>query len=270
VLLHLIADYGVGDLAFAEVQQRLGRELPQAQVVPTPVAPFDTLAAGFCIAQLALTEGPDDRIVFHNVAPRHDSSDPRPENEGEQFTVGELPGGILIVGPNAGYSLSFVADEVTRLDYLRAPAAGSQFRSRDFLPAVVAELAGGERRSVGDRVPREHVPAIPDRTIVYADGYGNLKTSIVAAPVAVGKRVLVRIAGVAATAIVTDGTFEVAEGELALAAGSSGWLNRSQDRIQIHELFLRGGSAAARFGHPGVGARIELGPAADEESPRQG
>jgi transposase len=55
VLVHLVADYGMGDLAFAEVAQRLVQHLLDAQVVLTPVPAFDTLSAGFCIAQLALT-----------------------------------------------------------------------------------------------------------------------------------------------------------------------------------------------------------------------
>ncbi len=59
-LIHLVADYGAGDLAFAEVVQRLALALPGAVVHPTPVRAFDTLAAGFVVAQLALTDGPPD------------------------------------------------------------------------------------------------------------------------------------------------------------------------------------------------------------------
>jgi hypothetical protein len=61
-LVHLVADYGPGDLAFSEVVQRLALALGGAVVQATPVAAFDTLAAGFCVAQLALTDGPDDRV----------------------------------------------------------------------------------------------------------------------------------------------------------------------------------------------------------------
>lgn len=74
MLVHLVADYGVGDLAFAEVSQRIVRALPEAWVHSVPVAPFDTLAAGFCVAQLALTDGPTGRLVVHNVAPRRDQT----------------------------------------------------------------------------------------------------------------------------------------------------------------------------------------------------
>src|SRR3712207_396534 len=123
MLVHVVADYGpAGDLAFAEVTQRLVAALPPAVVVATPVGPFDTLAAGFVIAQLALSDGPRERVVFHNVAPRRDETDAREANEGERFTVGETADGTLVVGPNAGHSLAFVRDAMS-LHYLDVPAA---------------------------------------------------------------------------------------------------------------------------------------------------
>ncbi len=48
MLVHIVADYGQGYLAFAEVVQRLKFYLPDAEPVLTPVPPFCTLAAGFC------------------------------------------------------------------------------------------------------------------------------------------------------------------------------------------------------------------------------
>jgi hypothetical protein len=54
MLVHIVADYGHGDLAFAEVAQRIKLPLPDAEAVAVPVPPFATLAAGFCVAQLGL------------------------------------------------------------------------------------------------------------------------------------------------------------------------------------------------------------------------
>ena len=257
-LIHLVADYGPGDLAFAEVSQRLALSLQDAVVHPTPVRPFDTVAAGFVVAQLALTDGPADRLVLHNVAPRHDQRGPRPANEGERFCVGRTHAGVLVVGPNAGWSWSFCAEELQSLSYLEVPSSGSQFRSRDFLPAAAAQLADGDADAVGGRVPSEHVPELPQRAVAYVDGYGNLKTTIDQAPAPVGVRVLVRIGEVAATATVSDGTFSVAEGDLSLAPGSSGWATRAGGRRGFFELLLRGGSAAQRFADPTPGTPIEL------------
>jgi S-adenosyl-l-methionine hydroxide adenosyltransferase len=256
MLVHVVADYGpAGDLAFAEVAQRLILALPGATVVAVPVAPFDTLAAGFVIAQLALNDGPGKRVVFHNVAPRRDETDPRESNEGERFTVGQARNGTLVVGPNAGHSLAFVRDEMP-LHYLDIPAAGSQFRSRDLLPAAVGRLVTEDRGVVGEPVPSEAIPPMQADVVAYTDGYGNLKTTHRAPPASSGQQVLVRIGAASATAIVSDGTFAVAEGELTFAPGSSGWPLADGSKRRFFELFLRGGSAAALLGHPRTGTRI--------------
>ena len=256
MLVHVVADYGpAGDLAFAEVAQRLAAAVPAATIVPTPVGPFDTLAAGFVIAQLALNEAPAGSVVFHNVAPRRDETYARRANEGERFTLAEGTGGTMVVGPNSGHSLSFVRDEMS-LSYLDVPAAGSQFRSRDFLPAAVGRLVEGDRGAVGDPVPADLVPEVPADVVVYTDGYGNIKTTLAEPPAANGERVLVRVGYAATTAIVSDGSFSVAEGELALAPGSSGWSRGDGSDRRFLELFLRGGSAAARLGHPPSGTPV--------------
>ena len=46
MLVHVIADYGHGDLAFAEAVQRVKIHLPDAEPVLLPVPEFSTLAAG--------------------------------------------------------------------------------------------------------------------------------------------------------------------------------------------------------------------------------
>lgn len=61
MFINLIADYGSGDPAFAEVAQRLLMVLPQAQLNLISVPPFSTLATGFWIAQLGLNPGPKER-----------------------------------------------------------------------------------------------------------------------------------------------------------------------------------------------------------------
>jgi hypothetical protein len=155
-----------------------------------------------------------------------------------------------VVGPNSGYSLSFCAPELLSLHYLTVPASGSQFRSRDVLPSSLPALIAGEGDVIGANVPRQRVPEPPGFAIAYVDGYSKLKTTIDDAPAAIGARVLVRIGETSATAIVSDGGFAVAEGELALAPGSSGWRSHAGHWRIFYELFLRGGSAAQRFGSP--------------------
>src|SRR5918998_6009252 len=109
MLVHIIADYGpAGDLAFAEVVQRLRLYLPDAEPVLTPVPPFATIAAGFCIAQLGLNEAPVGTIIYHNVAPREDDAEARANNAGERLAFARLPTGGRGVGVNPGPAFSFV------------------------------------------------------------------------------------------------------------------------------------------------------------------
>ena len=105
MLVHRDADYGHGDLAFAEVAQRTRLHLPGAETAPGPVPPFATLAAGFCVAQLSLNPAPPGAVVYHNVAPREDEGEVREGNEGERLACVLLPNGV-----NAGYAFSFVRD----------------------------------------------------------------------------------------------------------------------------------------------------------------
>lgn len=257
MLVHLVADYGLGDLAFAEVRQRLARYLPDGDVVHTPVPAFDTLSAGFCIGQLALAEGPADRIVYHNVAPREDTDDPRPGNEGEQLVVARMPEGVLVVGPNSRYAFAFVRDSAKSMHEVVVPESSSQFRSRDVFPALLANLAAGDDGVLGAPVRQDLVPEVPERTVVYVDGYGNLKTSWTTPPAEVGARVRVRIGSVEGEAVVSDGTFSVPAGETSFAPGSSGWPARDGER-RFYELFARGASAAELFGRPTAGASVQV------------
>lgn len=263
MLLHVVADYGAGDLAFAEVCQRLAVHLPHARILTTPVPSFDTISAGFCVAQLALNPGPDERVVFHNVAPRADVAEARSGNRGEELVCARLSDATLVIGPNAGHSFSFVADEALELRHVALDRLGSQFRSRDYFPELVGRLAGGDTSSLGEAVTAGSVPAVPPANVVYVDGYGNLKTSWSVAPVPIGQIVEVDIAGQRALATVTDGSFEVAAGELAFAPGSSGWPSRAGGSRRFYEVFLRGGSAAARFGNPRAGAGVQVRPLGD-------
>jgi S-adenosylmethionine hydrolase len=256
VLVHLIADYGHGDLAFAEVRQRLARHAPDAEVFVTPVPPFDTLSAGFCIAQLALTDGPSGRVVYANVAPRSDEPDPRPGNQGERLVAATCPNRVTVVGVNSRHSFSFLRG-VAPIREVHVGDAGSQFRSRDLFPEVVAAIAHGDESRLGTELDPDLIPPAPERAVAYVDGYGNLKTTWVEAPAASGTEVEVTIGDTTTGAVVSDGTFEVGEGDLSFAPGSSGWSTPSGD-LRFFELLLRGGSAAERFGHPGAGASVEV------------
>ncbi|MEU8235990.1 SAM-dependent chlorinase/fluorinase [Actinoplanes sp. NPDC048967] len=256
MLITVVADYGTGDLAFAEVRQTFAELLPEARVEALSVPPFDTVGAGFCVAQLAFGSGPADRVIYANVAPRQDEEQPREDNAGERLVAARLPSGVLVVGVDSGASLSFLADEGVPLHAVKVADAGSQFRSRDVFPAAVAGLVRGDDDLLGDVVP---IGPAPRRTVVYTDGYGNLKTSWFEAPAETGTTVRVRIGDAEAEAVVSDGVFAVPAGQVSFAPGSSGWPSGTGgDMRMCYELLARGGNAAQLFGHPPAGTPVEI------------
>src|ERR671916_1451418 len=260
MLIHIIADFGAGDLAFAEVVQRIKLFLPDAEPVLTPVPPFSTLAAGFCVAQLGMNEAPAGTLIYHNVAPRQDAEEARRDNEGERLAFARLPTGVRVVGVNAGETFSFVRDAAEELRWASVPAEGSQFRSRDLFPEAAADIALGHPGALGEEIDPTATPGVPENRVAYIDGYGNLKTTIEhgALDIEPGASVRVRVGTEELTAAASAGSFGVEEGELAFAPGSSGWAKRGGEKVRWMELFLRGGNAWEAFGRPDVGAGVEI------------
>jgi S-adenosylmethionine hydrolase len=232
MLVHIIADYGPGDLAFAEVVQRIKNSLPDAEQVLTSVPPFATLAAGFCIAQLGLNEAPAGTLIYHNVAPREDDDQARAGNAGERLAFARLPTGVRVIGVNASYSYSFVREVAEDIRWAAVAAEGSQFRSRDLFPQTAAAIALGHPDALADPIARQDIPPVPEQRIASIDGYGNLKTTIKR-----GERkktdssIRVRIDDVEQEAVMSDGSFDVKPGQLAFAPGSSGWTTPRGEEI---------------------------------------
>ncbi|MDP8952847.1 MAG: SAM-dependent chlorinase/fluorinase, partial [Actinomycetota bacterium] len=147
------------------------------------------------------------------------------------------------------------------LRWASAGTGGSQFRSRDLFPEVAAAIASGRPDGLAEEMPTSEVPDVPAYRFAYADGYGNLKTTIksgAGATPASGSVVRVEIGGTELEATASDGSFGVEEGELAFAPGSSGWRDASGEEVVWMELFLRGGSAWEEFGRPPLGSGIKV------------
>lgn len=260
MLVHIVADYGQGDLAFAEVVQRLKIHLPDAEPVLTPVPPFCTLAAGFCIAQLALNPAPPGTIVYHNIAPREDDEASRADNAGERLSYALLQTGVRVIGVSAGHVLSFIRDEAETLRWAAVEDEGSQFRSRDLFPEAAASIALGRPQALAEEIDARNIPDVPPARIAYIDGYGNIKTTIRfdRSQFPPKTTLAVQINGITHEAVVSDGTFGVKPGQLAFAPGSSGWKTKNGNTIRWVEVFLRGGNAWDRFQRPQIGAELQL------------
>jgi len=127
-------------------------------------------------------------------------------------------------------STTSLGGRLGRAHAVELPDGGSQFRSRDFFPALLAELAAGQERSLGGPLDSGAIPPVPEEAVVYVH-----------------------------TATVSDGTLAVADRELSFAPGSSGWSLAPGQERRFYELLLRGGSAAELFGGPAAGARVLLG-----------
>jgi S-adenosylmethionine hydrolase len=245
--IQLIADYGTGDPAFGEVVQKLQSLAPGVIVFETAVPSFNTIATGFWTAQYALVNSTPNMIIYTNTAPRKDDKESRKDNEGEHLVYALLKNGAKVVGVNAGYCFSFIKDEIASFYKVNVANKGSQFRSRDFFPEAVIGIAQENEKYIGEELDIQEIPSIPTNRIAWVDGYGNVKTTVRQSDMKKfksGQPLLVTLGSMKRTAWYSDGTFNVREGELAFAPGSSGGKNRHM------ELFLRGLSAWKEFGKP--------------------
>ena len=259
-LIHMIMDYAPGDLACAEVTSALAAQIPgDYHWHVTSVPSFDTVSTGFVLAQLGSQSEalrPKDTLIYANCAPRKDRREARSNNEGEGLLLGVLRSGVKVIVVNSGHSLSFVKNDLAELWTLNVDAGGSQFRSRDNFPRLVGQVARGEEGFLGERLnPEDVIPEPPAASIGYIDSFGNLKTTIrsddaLVAKLQAGQRITIEIGGVKMTATVAAGSFNVQEGDIAFAPGSSGHDNK------FWEVFQRGGSAWHTYKKPRPGTPI--------------
>ncbi len=227
---------------------------PDEYVQTTSVPAFSTIATGFWIAQYSLHNPASDLAVYANTAPRKHDSSRQAENCGEKLVYAELANGVPVFTVNSGHSLSFVRDAIQNLYEVETSDSGSQFRSRDFFPEAIAGIMEDDQKYVGRKLDPSAIPNIPDRRIAFIDGYGNIKTTVRESELCLktGTRLDISIDGKVLDARYEDNTFEVGEGELSFAPGSSG------GEEAFLEVFLRGGSAAKKFGSPEAGDKIEI------------
>jgi hypothetical protein len=260
-LIHLVCDYAPGDLAWAEVFSAFSALLPEdVRMNLMSVNSFDTIATGFAVGQLGSAESrlrPDGLIIFANCAPRKDLKNARLNNEGEGLLFLTLNNGVQIIAVNSGYSLSFIKNDIQEVWTTNAEEQGSQFRSRDFFPQIVALAARNDYTFIRQRLEPSVINDPPKQVIAYVDSFGNLKTTYRTGDPAIegltaGSRIKVRIGAIVRTATVSTGSFSVMEGDLAFAPGSSGHDKR------FWELFQRGGSAWHEFNRPSTGTKVVL------------
>ncbi|MFH1430440.1 MAG: hypothetical protein ABIG71_02865 [Candidatus Uhrbacteria bacterium] len=267
--LILIADYGDDDLASTEAVLATRRQTTvdfTVDVVAT--RPFNTIHTAFLLDQLHRGV-PSDRgseyTFFLNTDPRTQTEDGVHAAEGAPLVIATLDSGVRVVTPNAGLCLSLVRNRITSLALAHCDAAGSQFRSRDLFPTVVAAILNGDTASVtGNLLSIERVPTMPpDFVLLHTDNYGNMKTSFTARDreklgLTWGAEVQVHFAGKSMRVPVVENIFAKPAGTLVFAPGSSG-----DPANPFFEFSLRysgncTSSAASIFGNPEPGSDIEF------------
>ena len=126
-------------------------------------------------------------------------------------------------------------------------------------PQVASAIMLGQPESLAGGIPLAAIPDVPPHHIAYIDGYGNLKTTIkhgtLDAPC--GTSLHVRIGTVEHEAVLSDGSFAVESGQLAVAPGSTGGPGqRARKRADGNLLARR--QCLGGVGRPAIGACIVL------------
>lgn len=257
--LILLSDYGTGDPAFTEVMLRLRALLPDTYLFPQSIPPFSTINTGYWMAQFALTTDTPNTFIFSNTAPRKEERKAQENNKGEKMMYAKLKNGFEIMAINAGFAFSFVKPFIESFHYANVANEGSQFRSRDIYPFGVAKMVKKDASVIGEKEDISTIPDYPRNTIASIDGYGNIKTTTRLSEVSTftpGQKVTVQLNHQKHVAIFTDGVFNIHEGELAFAPGSTG----HDDKFM--ELFVRGSSAYHLFDLPPVEEPFTITPQA--------
>lgn len=254
--LILISDYGVGDPAFTEVVLQLRNLIPDVFIYPQSTPAFSTVNTGFWIYQIALTPNIKNTYIYSNTAPRKDGKDPKKNNSGEKLMYACLKNGFEIIAVNSGNVFSFVKNDIKDFHFVKVENEGSQFRSRDKYPSVVAKMIQGDKSFIGEREDPKSIIEAPNSLIASIDGYGNMKTTMRASEVKFkpGQTLTIEIYNKKHLGTYTDGFFHIAEGELSFFPGSSGHSDK------FMEISLRGGSAWRLFDKPMAEAKFTVTP----------
>jgi len=159
--VHLVVDREARDPELATLVAELSLVLPDATVCVELVPARDTARAGRVVAALALERGPAGTVVVHDVGLRPEDPGPFPEGGELCFCVARSRTGVLVVGPNAGWTWSFAAQHglATQLIRLDVPPAGPPPEPAMRLAMAVGHAAHGHSHVVAGTIDPHGVPA---------------------------------------------------------------------------------------------------------------
>lgn len=221
----------------------------------------DIEAAGNLVDVLDAAEGRPG-IILVNVAPRNGLS--RQFGNGSPFGFFYY-GKTLVISSLGGYTLSLVtkldiAQSIIGLDLERlafelgdevitSRIIGTQFRSFEFLPRI-ASLLWSHPKVIDPKNSLSDCPKCP-RVAWSIDCFGNVKTTLLPGDIDFEDGEEILIYDKHSATCVANGLRDVADGQLALIVGSSGFLDQ-----RLIEIVVSGGSAADRVGVSTIGQDI--------------
>jgi len=230
--LTVVADWANDDLAKKEfTSSLLGEILEQGQLRIDFVASYhSSIHTAFLTQQIVQTEErlgiPDRNVIFLNTDTREHTDDKINRAEGSPFVIAILYSKLIVCGPNAGYSLSLIKDQIQQFFIYKGIEKGSQFRSRDLFPKVIAQLLMEKQDML--EIDELELSGIPDLTgffVGHVDNYGNIKTTIPSSVLQSklhGDLVKITIGNVTREVFYTHNLFGEKQGILVIASGSSG------------------------------------------------
>lgn len=231
--LTLIADYGNDPLspteAWTAIQGYL-KDFHGSQITVVNSYP-STIHTAFLLNQLVQTEErygiPHETVFFINTDPRIEDTTAVKHAEGAKGVIVKLASGATIIGPNAGYCLSLIKEKIEKVYSYDGLEKGSQFRSRDLYPKVVAYLMDYMDDDLElVEVSLNLIPTLKGSFVGHIDNYGNIKTTVkhsdFKGKYEYGDHVELSIGGTTQKAHYVENLFGGSVGELVVYPGSSG------------------------------------------------
>jgi hypothetical protein len=158
--VQLVVDRSAGDPELDTLVADLALVVPDGMVCVELVPARDTVRAGRVVAALALARGPSGTVVVHDVGLRPEDPGPFPDGYDLCFCVARSRTGVLVVGPNAGWTWSFAAQHglATQLIRMDVPPAGPPPEPATRLAMAVRHATRGHPHAVTGTIDRRGVP----------------------------------------------------------------------------------------------------------------
>jgi hypothetical protein len=228
-----------------------------------------TIHTAFLLSQLIETEKrygrPMDTVIFQNTDPRIQATTSSDEAKGAEFVVVLLKSGLYICGPNAGYSLSFLRDQIQAVFTYPGFDKGSQFRSRDLYARISAHLMDAMEDDLElEETHINSIPALEGKYIGHIDNYGNIKTTFTSEDLKgkydYGDEIEIKINQVTKKVTYVKNLFGGNPGELVLYPGSSGKIEEPFLEISIWRHFTEENPTTGlhAFNLPRPGMEVEV------------